>query len=263
LYGQTSYSIARYSPHISVALRDDDSTTKTVVPALAYGGGTNFTFSVIKGWTFQTGVGYAKFGENLRLNIPPKVTQTWERLYPDGYEQIIVDSFRVVQNGNEVWEKVYKWIPNNDSILHVDTIVGSNQRFKNSYHYLEVPWLLGYVFLKKKKKASIAFQAGMIAGFFLNANGKTFLRAQRDSITDLNGSLPFIKTSLSFHSSIFLQYNVSDYWSVFAEPYFRTNLRSIYRNEYPVSQRFNALGVNWGLRYYFDNRRMKWHLDYM
>jgi outer membrane protein W len=43
-------------------------------------------------------------------------------------------------------------------------------------------------------------------------------------------------------------YHLTPEWSLNISPWYKHNLNSVFNNNYPVDQRFNTIGINFGLR---------------
>ena len=121
---------------------------------------------------------------------------------------------------------------------------------KNTYSYFEIPLIIGYEF--KKSKFTFTPKVGLITGIFINSRGKTISLIDRESIVDISkNDLPFIKANFTLLLGMGVNYQMNNNMSLLAEPFYRTNLNSILSENHYISQRFNNIGIRFGVRYRF------------
>lgn len=121
----------------------------------------------------------------------------------------------------------------------------------NRYTYVNIPVIAGANF--NFKKFDVYATAGIT--FNISASAKGNIIAP-DSIYLLviedQAKTPFkTKTGLSFMTSVGVSYHLSDKIHFLFEPNFRTNLSSITKNEYPLRQKYSAVGFGIGMKYDF------------
>ena len=125
-----------------------------------------------------------------------------------------------------------------------------NYNIRNKYTYLNIPLMFGYSFYDSKKLTLTGKLGGNI-GILLNAKGKSFSLADNKSVIDFDkNSLPFLKTNISWMTSINMYFKLEKNMGVYIEPYFRGNLNSMFDNTHTVGLKANAIGINAGFRFY-------------
>jgi len=59
------------------------------------------------------------------------------------------------------------------------------------------------------------------------------------------------KTMVNFIANASLYYHLSNRVSIYASPYYKQNLQSVFTNTYQQKQRFNTFGINFGVNVMF------------
>ena len=196
----------------------------------------------LNNWFVQAGINYSVYRNNKSYN----------------YSYQLLDSANSYFNYDTIWVWIYDppnleypvmvgidttWVSVYDNISIVDD--GYNE-----WSYMEIPVLVGYKINYKKFDFDISM--GISFGFLLNYKGSLPKCPDADGVEKLvhiDGSIN--KTMYNYIMRMGVSYNFKNNWSVFAQPYFKQNLQSVFNRNYPVNQRFNAFGLNVGLRVSF------------
>ena len=119
-------------------------------------------------------------------------------------------------------------------------------KIKNRYHYLEIPLLIG--FQTNKNKVNIEIGTGVSFGFLVSANGK-LPDLDNNSLLEINKNSDFLRnTSFNYILRAGIQYNINSSLSLIAKPYFKRNLNSVFKVDYPIIQKYTTFGIDIGVR---------------
>lgn len=235
-----------------------DARQYTDSPVLLYSGGVNLNYNY-KNLIVQSGVNLSALGEtyNYENEVTCINTIDYYRYETSGYMEkdtisyLNLDSL-MMGDTSYVSFIEYNWITTYDSILVIDydtlkTIAALKER--NMLKYYEIPLLIG--FHVENNKYSCSFKGGVIAGLLYQSRGLTMdKRIYTDNIT-LNDKSVFMKTQFSLVLAANLAYKLNQNYSVFAEPYLRKTIKSIYPDEVKFSQKYESYGLKLGVRYQF------------
>ena len=166
---------------------------------------------------------------------------------------IFIDSF-FQTTPDTTWIFVYDstYVPSTDSIFINDydtTSNSANYNETNKYSYLEIPLIFGYTILGSRK-LSVDIKSGIITGILIRKNGKTVLPTNQDEIVDIS-ALPLIKTNFSIYLSAKINYQVNNKYRIFAEPYYKKSIKSIYNKNYLLVEKPARWGFRFGMEYLF------------
>jgi len=221
------------------------------------GGNLNYSF---KNCMIQLGVSATQIGEK---NTFENKTIIIDSLI-SGYNQVSYNYYDVdtvwFYNLDSLLIGVLDSLPIYDSTLEIgyNNIpiwdIDSNNTTKkhivqNKYTYLEIPLIFGYEITRNK--FSYTLRAGLITGIFLNAKGSNISFDDSKTITSLNKELPFLKTNFTLLFGCGLNYKLTENYSLISEFMYRKSLNSLFDNSYPVSQKYNTIGLKLGVRYTF------------
>lgn len=207
-------------------------------PELSYSFGANFSLAYKK-LLFQSGINYTVFNEDFDYNAPAYLS-----IDTNIYFSIdTLDTYYIVEGTDTSWfyiteEKEYTQI---DTSQHQNSFTS-----RNSYSYIEFPLIFGYTITKNK--FSILPKTGLIIGLLQQTKGKTIDPNNYQDIADLNdlsGSM-FTTVPLFIYLSLGIQYHLAEKTALFVEPYYRQQLNSMYKNDFPVSRKIRAMGVKFG-----------------
>jgi hypothetical protein len=234
IYGGASYCVSSLSGNNTeyINLRNDNETNS---PAYSLGGDLRFHY---KNFVITTGLNYSVYNQNRHYKksyqeYSPeesyyKYDTTWVWVYdpPDFGKPVVSDI-------DSSWTEVYK------------TIVIDNSGV-NRVEYLEIPIMFGYRF--NKNLFTIEINAGASAGFFVYSDFKAPSFTDYDEI-DKIGQIN--NTMFNFIANASVYYHLNNKTSVFVSPYYKKNLSPIFRDSYPVNQKFRTFGLNFGLNFRF------------
>ena len=199
--------------------------------------GSDLKFHV-KNWVFTTGINYSVYNQkrtyvNNFLEYSPEESHfqfdtTWVWVYDAPNYGV-----PVVSGIDSTWISVF-----NEKVIDHS---GFNQ-----VRYFEIPLLVGYSF--KTNLFTIELNAGASMGFLSYSefkvpgmNNYTELR----EVTDIN------ETMINAVANATVYYHVSRRVSMFASPYYKQNLHSIFNDNVPQKQVFKTIGINFGVNILF------------
>ena len=188
----------------------------------------------IKNWYIQTGLTYAVY--------------KLDRNYNHSFEAL--DSLNSYYQADTIWGWAFDPPEiNKPIVLGFDTtyvpVYNDINEGTNEWHYLEIPLLAGYKF--NRGRFSFDIGTGFSYGFLLYASGNVPGLEQENTFVELEN------TDLNQHMFNYLvqvgvSYHLTPAWSLNLAPWYKHNLNSVFDNNYPVDQRVNAIGINFGLR---------------
>lgn len=201
------------------------------------GGNVNL---IRKSWTLQTGISYTQFREKF-------THQTFDYFYDTNiYIQIdTIESYYRVNGIDTTW--IYVTEHNKKETID-STKNYSNYNNTNKFSYFELPVILGYQF--RKNKITYSIRAGAIIGLLIKNEGMTLSAYDNNEVMDINNS-DLVKTNFAFVFGLGINYHIADWLGIFVEPFYRHNLGSIFRQDYPISQKSYSLGLKMGIKYFF------------
>ena len=133
--------------------------------------------------------------------------------------------------------------------------IGYRKRITNNqYKSIEVPLLLSYE--RGNDKWRVAINGGIIANLSSWYNGETLDTSYQLIPLSAKKSNGFYKSNLnlSLYAGISILRRVSNKIEAFAEPYFRYGLSNSNTSTIGYSQRFNAAGISFGIRYKLNGK---------
>ncbi|MCF8348398.1 MAG: hypothetical protein K9G61_06255 [Bacteroidales bacterium] len=192
----------------------------------------------LKNWTFTTGINYSEYNQNRSYShnyqeYNPEhsyfeVDTSWVWVYDAPNH-----GMPVISDIDSTWIKVY------------DTKTVDNSG-RNQLRYIEIPLMLGYMF--HEGRFSVEVNAGASMGILLYSNMKLpdiNNYQQVNEVTELN------TTMLNAVAGTTVYFHLNRNTSIFAAPYYKQNLQSVFRNNYDQKQQFNTLGINFGVNFTF------------
>lgn len=221
-----------------------------------FGGDLNYSY---KNWIFQLGVFYAELGQKMR--VPITVSDIRQSSHYNYFENNILHHDTIwfydmdaLLHGDTVLiaKPVETWIVQKDSnlVIKSDTLkTTTHHTVLNRYSYLEIPIMAGYEI--HKDKFSFSVKGGVAAGFFIRSAGSVPASNGYESVSLSSSELPYVKPNFTLLFSLGISYHLNDKFAVFGEPYLRKNVNSIFENKYIYSQKFQSVGVKFGLKYTF------------
>ncbi|MFA5417675.1 MAG: hypothetical protein WC341_04370 [Bacteroidales bacterium] len=199
--------------------------------------GTDFRFHV-KNWVFSTGINYAVYSQKRSYQFHYQEYSPDDSYYH--YDTTWVWLFDppdfgipIISGIDSSWVKVY-----HDKIR--------DHSGQNQVRYFEIPVLVGYS--TSTSRFTIELNAGASVGF---------LTYSKISIPDLYNYNEMVeakevnKTMFNFVANTSLYYHLSNKVSIYASPYYKQNLQSVFTNTYQQKQRFNTFGINFGVNVMF------------
>ena len=153
---------------------------------------------------------------------------------------------------------------NNDgatiSIKDTSTFIQTGYRLMtsyNTYKCIEIPVIASWE--AGNNKWHFAANGGIIANIASFYEGKTFdnnLNTAPLSAKEQNGVLKSA-INLSLYGGVSFLYDIGNSFDAFAEPYCKYGLSNSSNTSFGFSQRFNSLGINFGIRYKIPRSSIK------
>lgn len=169
---------------------------------------------------------------------------------PGGYWHYTYVSDSMIHVSDSIWQSIIdtNLVSIYDSTLKTVYDTLKNKKLRNTYSYFEIPVMVGYEV--SLGNFDFALKGGIITSFLINTSGNntTYNTGELNSISTY---LPFEKVFFSGIISVSVNYNITDHWGVYAEPYYRQSLSGMLQNNNILNQRVNAYGARFGLRYKF------------
>lgn len=130
-------------------------------------------------------------------------------------------------------------IPNDSTTVY-------RKKYYNRYKLIDIPVLVGYQ--HELGDWTIGGQIGVIANISLKTEGRVLSSATTDeAINDLFQS----SVGLSYYASASVGYQLNDHLEINAAPYFRFFPKNFAKSSYSVEQKYNLIGLEMRLRYWF------------
>ncbi|MDP2723871.1 MAG: outer membrane beta-barrel protein [Bacteroidales bacterium] len=234
VYGGPSFSDAHISG-VNSEYIDFRKANESASPGWSLG--TDLRFHV-KNWVFTTGINYAIYSQKRSYQFHYQEYSPEDSYYH--YDTTWVWLFDppdfgipIISGIDSSWVKVYQ-----DKIR--------DHSGQNQVRYFEIPLLVGYS--TSTSRMTIELNAGASVGF---------LTYSKISIPDLYHYNEMVeakevnKTMVNFVANASLYYHLSNRVSIYASPYYKQNLQSVFTNTYQQKQRFNTFGINFGVNLMF------------
>ncbi len=244
-----------YSKQNSVVTDADFLLLKnTFTPKSEFNAGMNINMN-IKHLQFQTGFAYSVFNENFKQKTAQtKVDSTnWYQYFETPDYQVDTIQFLNLDSllhGDTVWVAYYDSILINkiDSTLHTKydtTKILRENTTVNTYHYLDIPLVMGYQF--QFTNFNFTIKSGILLSYYLFSKGNLY-----DNSQQIIESKSAIKTQINYSLLFSLQalYKLNDYSGIYFEPIYRHSFNSIL-NQYKIQQTPNTLGIRAGFYWKF------------
>ena len=204
-------------------------------PAVSVSAGANVRLN-LGNWYLQTGLGYSEFSQY--------------RNYNNSFQAL--DSLNSYYRTDTIWGWVFdppdvgKPIILGYDTVYVPVYNTTNEGY-NRWKYLEVPLLAGYRF--NMGRFGLEVGTGFSCGFFLAADGNVPDLKDNNRFTELKDIRDEMNRYLfSYILQAGFSWHITPAWSLDVSPFYKQNLNSVFKKNYPVSQKFSSFGVNFGLR---------------
>lgn len=192
----------------------------------------------IKNWIITTGLSYSVYNQHRSYK------HSYQEYSPnDSYFDYdttwmwFIDppeiGIPIVAGIDSSWVNVYKDITIDNSGI-------------NQVSYFEIPLLVGYRY--NANMFSFEINTGAYFGFLVNSNIK---------VPDFENNSQLVETKVTrstmvnFAIGSSVYYHLSRNTSIYISPYYKQNLVSVFKDNYPVNQRFKTYGINFGISYSF------------
>jgi hypothetical protein len=226
----------------AMALANDLNQTES--GTLAYSGGVNVNYSVLRRLSLQSGVYYSRYGVNINNAYVFEDVEALSnaRFYSINNSSGIIDIENVDYVTNKSDHKYYNPVSQNYDMPSSE--VNSGEIIQN-FEYIEVPLILRYRLIDRK--IGFNFLGGLSTNLLVGSNTYYHSGGEREKIGKTTELKPINYSSIV---GLGLDYSVSKHLNICLEPTFRYYLNSINQSSlirsYPYS-----IGLFTGLRYSF------------
>ncbi len=125
----------------------------------------------------------------------------------------------------------------------------------NRYSSFDVPVILGYEWGNDDWRGSI--NAGVIFNVRSWQQGDVLDTSYQPLSFDKSSPVFKHNIGIGLYAGVSLIKPVADRWDVFAEPYLRYNISNMTSSNSPFNQKFNIIGINFGVRYKIAGNRQQ------
>ncbi len=204
-------------------------------PAISVSGGLSVRVNIGNGF-IQTGLEYSEFRQYRNYN----------------------NSFQALDSLNSYFrtDTIWGWVFDPPDIgkpiiLGYDTVFipvynMTNEGY-NRWQYLEIPLTGGYKF--NRGRFGFEVSTGFSCGFLLDARGNVPDLNDKNRFTELNDLKDEMNKYLfDYIFQAGFTYHLTPAWSLSLSPFYKQNLNSVFKNNYPVDQKFRSFGINFGLK---------------
>ncbi len=229
-----------------------DFYNKNINPNLSYSAGLGFAYTH-KNVRFETGIGYHRINESMSKEVSSYDTYTDSHFDFNTIDLWDVTTTMILDLdeyllGNEVYiphidSTLTQAIDSTEVFFSDSTLVTKYLNASNSYHFVDVPLVIGYEF--KVNKFSITPKAGIISSMLVNRSG-SYYDIIEDKISDPT-SVPNTKFLFDYYGAVNLQYKFSKYASIYIEPNIRGDINSMYEDKYAITQKSRKYGLRTGI----------------
>ena len=204
---------------------------------ISWSAGAEVQFS-LHNWYVQTGINYSVYGENRNYHYNYReldstgsyfrIDTTWVWVFnPPEIGVLTPVAF------DSTWVPVYR---------EMELI---NQG-RNEWKYLEVPIIFGYKIQHSRFTFDIG--TGLSLGFLLQANGYVPVNAHAyefNKLKDMGDRMN--KVMINYILQLGVGYQLDENFSIFIKPNYRQNLQSVFKQDYPVEQKYKVFGIKVGI----------------
>lgn len=206
-----------------------------------------------KSLSLSMGVEYAAYGERTNyypFSIQPTITET------SGWSTFItnyVDIDTAYITGNQLLLQTIRQIQDSNFVVVRDTIeeykydeeIAKTNGINHSY-YLELPIEISYCL--NRGRVGFGISGGVAPAMLTTQNGH-YLRTEGKGIESLSDIKTFRKYLFNARLSADFYYRFSGKAKLVLRPQIRSNLNSVFENDYGVKQKYFSTGVLFGVAY--------------
>ncbi|HIE16434.1 MAG TPA: hypothetical protein EYP69_05875 [Bacteroidales bacterium] len=259
-----------------------DTNNSALSRAISISGGVDFEIGLAKHIHLQTGIGILNVNENFKyrqtkMNIDTIVkpffhSNTFYNYFQSAaYDMDTTGAYPVItythyEDGTVTTDTTWFYQVDTNEVIVRDSVLTSETdttyetvydttfqhyfyEYANKYTYLQIPFILGYDFVKGKLTYTVS--GGIINEIFLNAKGHGISFKDAYEVVDIKKDFPFIKYNVSYFLGAGIAYKLDNNISVFAECFYQKNVNSIFRNDFVLKKRLLNYGLKTGLKIRF------------
>ena len=237
VYGSPEYTFKSITNQGSTGnyLQKKDSAESML---MGYNFGVRFMRNISNKLLFKTGLQFAQYNENFSVKRENQSKTT----------TIIINKIITRPQGDTVISDTSSYTQVGYSYTH--TI--------NQYRNIEIPLLLSYRNDNEDNNWGWSVSGGVILDLLSWNTGNTLDTSL--SVVSINSkSNNNVYSNSAFGVSLMLAGSVerklNDNWAIFTEPYFRYGISNSIISKFRFEQKFNSLGLSFGVRYKFGNRQ--------
>lgn len=201
--------------------------------------------------SISTGIELNQYGE--RIDYSDWLLGDIENINPvvNYFSDSLMNTVYYYIQGNEFNQTNFIYFT--DSLVSFDTSITQGQiakdlstfESKTMLSYFEVPMLFDYSIFQKRN-LTISLNTGISLGF-LRATRGFYLNPELDEVFELKNNDSFRKTILNGRIGACVSWNIAGKTSLFVQPNFRFNLQSTFNKNANINQRYNAIGLQFGV----------------
>lgn len=218
---------------------------------------------------FQTGLDFLNISENYKYdlilnNLHDKLNLVFNN-NPYDYEQdgsyydidtiggyyhytYVQDS--IIHVGDSSWVDITEsnLVNMYDSVLTTEYDSLKNKSYLNKYLYIEIPFTIGYKF--QFGNIDLTTGGGIAMGYLIKKSGNNISEDLQNNEVSIE-NLPYRKINLAGLLYFNVSYNITEKIGVWIEPTFRKSLISMYKTDYVLQRKSNAIMLKIGARIKF------------
>ncbi|HNQ66747.1 MAG TPA: hypothetical protein PKN32_00075 [Bacteroidales bacterium] len=221
-------------------------------PAYTYSVGLGVSFNYNR-FRLESGFSYLQMPENLNqiIKVYDTVT-TYQYNYFENhnwdYDTIMILDLDEYLQGNIVYieyvDSCMFYFTDSVLLTHRDSVqIDKLINAENTYHIVDVPIIVGYEF--SYGNLSITPKAGLITSFLTKraGTGYNIMSGEIVNATDL----PSNTILFDYYAGINFQYRISKNTAIFIEPHLRSDINSLYKSSYAISEKSMKYGLKTGI----------------
>jgi hypothetical protein len=209
--------------------------------------------AAMKKFTVSIGAEYSTYGEKTNYypySLQPSIVESgnWQLYmvnYVDTDTAYVTGNSYLMQTLRSMQDSTFNSVTDTIEEVRYDrTIAERNGR--TSVSYVEVPVEISYAITRGR--AGVGVSGGVSPGWLVKRSGY-YLRADGKGVESLEENKGFRKFIMNGRVSVDFYYRMGARTKVVVRPQFKTNLNSVFENEYGIKQKYSSTGILFGITY--------------
>ena len=247
IINNTLKSPAAYDTHVNIRKNNED---RILTPSI----NMNLRYS-LGNFNFITGISYSTYGEKTNYTISQVEKNHIQDFLKIHDNYWVYDTINYIQDpyNPALWYAIVA--PHSVDTSYIvtmdkDTIFYNINKYSNRsiYSYFEIPFMIGTSIYHNK--FSLDLSSGFSFGFLSGSSGYILDLNNLNVVNNSGNKLPLNKTSMNFLLSAGISYNRNSRVSFVLQTFYKQQLTSLFKDTYPVDQKFHTLTFCTGIRYY-------------